>query len=43
MQSATKERGSDNIHLTVSILWQLWKTRNRMVFDKEQSDALRLV
>lgn len=43
MQSATKERGLDHVHLTVNILWQLWKSRNRIVIEKEQLDALRLI
>ena len=43
MQSAKEEQGMDRIKLTVNILWQIWKARNRMTFQRENVDAKLIV
>ncbi|XP_027087538.1 uncharacterized protein [Coffea arabica] len=39
MESAKGAQGMDRIKLTVYILWQLWKARNKRVFQLESVDA----
>ncbi|XP_071923104.1 uncharacterized protein [Coffea arabica] len=39
MDSAKGAQGMDRIKLTVNILWQLWKARNKRVFQLESVDA----
>ncbi|XP_027166351.1 uncharacterized protein LOC113766348 [Coffea eugenioides] len=34
----TREQGHDHIALTVNILWQIWKARNRTAFDVYETD-----
>ena len=36
-----KEQGMDHINLTIIILWQLWKARNKRIFEEESRDALK--
>lgn len=43
LQSATKDSGWDHINLTVNILWQVWKARNKLVFEQKQTDARKIV
>ncbi|XP_071923058.1 uncharacterized protein [Coffea arabica] len=39
MESAKGAQGMDRIKLTVNILWQLWKARNKRVFQLVNEDA----
>ena len=43
IQSAKEEQGMDRIKLTVNILWQIWKARNRMTFQSKNVDAKLIV
>ena len=43
MQSAKEAHGLDRIQLTVSILWQVWKARNKMTFQAERGNAKLIV
>ncbi|XP_027086499.1 uncharacterized protein [Coffea arabica] len=43
MQSAREVQGLDRIQLTVNILWQVWKARNKMTFQTERVDAKLIV
>ncbi|XP_071927599.1 uncharacterized protein [Coffea arabica] len=43
MQSAKKEQGMDRIKLTVNILLQIWKARNRMTFQSVNVDTKLIV
>ena len=39
MQSAKEVQGEDRIKLTINILWQIWKARNKLTFQSELVDA----
>ncbi|XP_071926080.1 uncharacterized protein [Coffea arabica] len=43
MQSARKTQGEDRIRLTVNVLWQIWKARNKLTFQSEIVDAKLMV
>lgn len=34
LQAKERERGSDRIELTINILWQIWKARNKACFNR---------
>lgn len=36
MEAKARDAGRDHICLTVNILWQIWKSRNRFQFHKEE-------
>ena len=38
-QTGSKELGTEHIVLTANILWQIWKARNKMVFEQQRSGA----
>ena len=38
-----REQGKEHIALTVNILWQIWKTRNRKAFDEKDADPRKSV
>nr|XP_027102734.1 uncharacterized protein LOC113723976 [Coffea arabica] len=43
MDSAGEANRAERIQLTVNVLWQLWKARNKMVFQMENVDAKAIV
>ena len=43
VMTGKKEQGMDHINLTIIILWQLWKARNKRIFEEETRDALKTV
>ncbi|XP_027093792.1 uncharacterized protein [Coffea arabica] len=43
VDSAGEANGAERIQLTVNVLWQLWKARNKMVFQMENVDAKAIV
>ncbi|XP_027157854.1 uncharacterized protein LOC113759475 [Coffea eugenioides] len=43
MQSAKETNGLNRIQLTVNILWQVWKARNKMTFQAERGNAKLIV
>ena len=43
MQSARKTQGEDRIRLTVNVMWQVWKARNKLTFQSEIVDAKLVV
>ena len=38
-----REQGKEHIALTVNILWQIWKARNRKAFDEKDADPRKSV
>lgn len=42
-QTRTKEQGLERTILTANILWQLWKARNKAVFDHQSGEAREIV
>ncbi|XP_071927124.1 uncharacterized protein [Coffea arabica] len=38
-----REQGQEHIALTVNILWQIWKARNRKAFDEKEADPRKTV
>lgn len=38
-QSSKEKQGADRIRLTVNLLWQIWKARNKLTFQSELVDA----
>ena len=43
MQSAKETQGVDRIRLTVNLLWQIWKSRNKLTFQSELVDAKAII
>ncbi|XP_027169594.1 uncharacterized protein LOC113769335 [Coffea eugenioides] len=38
-QTGSKEYGTEHISLTTNIIWNIWKARNKVVFEQKMSDA----
>ncbi|XP_027124382.1 uncharacterized protein [Coffea arabica] len=42
-QSISKDHVPDRVNLTINIFWQIWKTRNKKVFENECQNPYRIV
>ena len=43
MEATSRRNGMDHVELTVSILWQIWKTKNDWKFNAKQRHPWKAV
>ena len=42
-QALTIEQGQDRVNLTINILWQIWKSRNKKVFEDANQNPIKTI
>lgn len=43
IQAKSRQEGRDHIALTVNILWQIWKARNKKEFERKSTEELKVI